>query len=79
MMWTYVDLYTARIHRLHQPDPAACVFDMGWLQYHLPEQNVQMIAAKEKAWLCPRICVTCRPARLSCPECRMKVHGWPLP
>eukprot|EP00972_Heterocapsa_arctica_P045853 6767791-Heterocapsa_arctica.AAC.1 len=72
MMWTYVDLYSARVHRSHQPDPAARIFDMGWLPYHLPEQKVHFITAREKAWLCPWICVTCRLARLSCPACRME-------
>eukprot|EP00972_Heterocapsa_arctica_P054633 8047396-Heterocapsa_arctica.AAC.1 len=72
MMWTYADLYTARVHKLHQPDRAAHVFNTAWLQFHLPEQRVQMITANEKAWLCRQICVTCRLARLSCPECHMK-------
>eukprot|EP00972_Heterocapsa_arctica_P049090 7227446-Heterocapsa_arctica.AAC.1 len=79
MMWTYVDLYTARVHRIHPPNLAARIFDMSWLQYHLPEQRVYLMTARERAWLCPWICDTCRLARLNCPACRMKIRDWPLP
>eukprot|EP00972_Heterocapsa_arctica_P097453 14377090-Heterocapsa_arctica.AAC.1 len=79
MMWTYVDLYTARVHRIYPPNPAARIFDLDWLRLHLPEDRACLMTAGEKAWLCPRICDTCRLARISCPACRMKIRDWPRP
>jgi hypothetical protein len=79
MMWTWTDLCTARVFKLMSPDPAARVFDDNWLRLHFPAQKISMISATEKAWLCPHICATCRLARLSCPECRMKTREWLAP
>eukprot|EP00972_Heterocapsa_arctica_P014225 2094557-Heterocapsa_arctica.AAC.1 len=79
MMWTYVDVRTARIFQVTTPDPAAQIFDNRWLQLHLPAQRIQMISATEKAWLCPAICATCAVARLSCPQCRIAARKWPVP
>eukprot|EP00972_Heterocapsa_arctica_P106614 15704253-Heterocapsa_arctica.AAC.1 len=43
MLWTWVDLLTARIHQIYPVDPTANIFSPDWFRCHLPAHRALLM------------------------------------